>query len=216
MPLHDESPVHKPPPVHKPMSDDLPFILASASPRRLDLLKQVGLAPDDCIPADIDETPHKNELPRNLAVRLAHEKAAAVASAHPGALILAADTVVGCGRRILPKAETPTEAIDCLALLSGRRHRVYTGMALVRPDGTQQEKLVQSTVTFKTLSHQERQAYIDSGEWQGKAGGYAIQGLAAAYIRALQGSYSNVVGLPLFEVVSLLASAQYEPAQRLR
>jgi septum formation protein len=203
-------------PMCNPMNDGLSFILASASPRRLDLLKQVGLAPAECVPADIDETPHKNELPRGLAVRLAREKATAIAATHPDALVLAADTVVGCGRRILPKAETPAEAEACLALLSGRRHRVYTGMALVQPDGTLREKLVQSTVTFKTLSSQERKTYFDSGEWKGKAGGYAIQGLAAAFIQALQGSYSNVVGLPLFEVVSLLASANYQPAQRLR
>ena len=192
------------------------LILASASPRRQDLLAQAGLTPDQCIPADINEAPQKDELPRQLTARLAREKALAVAADHADALILAADTVVACGRRILPKAETENDARDCLGLLSGRRHRVFTGVALVLPDGTLREKVVQSTVTFKTLSAGEITTYIDSGEWQGKAGGYAIQGLAAVFIRSIQGSYTNVVGLPLFEVVSMLASADYGPAQQLR
>lgn len=208
-----------------PEHDDLPsqsrlilarLILASASPRRLALLQQVGFEPSACVPAHIDEAPHKAELPRALAARLAREKAIAVAVDHVSELVLAADTVVAVGRRILPKAETAEQAEQCLRLLSGRRHRVYTGMALVQPDGTVREKLVQSTVTFKTLSDRELKTYLDSGEWDGKAGGYAIQGLAAAYIRALQGSYTNVVGLPLFELVSMLASANYGPAKKLR
>lgn len=204
MPKHDASPSQP------------ELILASASPRRLDLLTQVGLAPDICVPADIDEGPQRDELPRKLAARLAIEKATAVAVSHPGALVLAADTVVGVGRRILPKAETTDDAYSCLRLLSGRRHQVHTGVALIGPDGLIREKLVISTVTFKTLSDREIATYLDHDEWQGKAGGYAIQGLAAAYIRALQGSYTNVVGLPVFEVVSMLASADYGPAQMLR
>ncbi len=204
MPEHDASP------------SEPELILASASPRRLDLLTQVGLVPDVCVPANIDERPHKDELPRKMAVRLALEKAMAVAALHPNALVLAADTVVGVGRRILPKAETADEAKSCLKQLSGRRHQVQTGVALIGPDSLIRQKLVISTVTFKTLSDREIATYLDRDEWRGKAGGYAIQGLAAAYIRALQGSYTNVVGLPVFEVVSMLASADYGPAQMLR
>ena len=209
MPEHDDSP-------SQPRLILARLILASASPRRLALLQQVGLEPSACVPADIDETPHKAELPRALATRLAREKAIAIAVDHTNDLVLAADTVVAVGRRILPKTETREQAEQCLRLLSGRRHRVFTGMALVQPDGTIREKLVQSAVTFKSLSDGERKTYLDSGEWDGKAGGYAIQGLAAAYIRALQGSYTNVVGLPLFELVSMLASANYGPAEKLR
>ncbi len=203
-------------PKHDASSGDPSFILASASPRRLDLLTQVGITPDLCTPADIDETPLKAEQPRQLAARLAREKAMAVAILRPADFILAADTVVGVGRRILPKAGNLAEAEACLKMLSGRRHQVQTGVALIRPDGSIREKLVRTNVTFKALSNREITTYLDSGEWQGKAGGYAIQGLAAAYIRALQGSYTNVVGLPIFEVVSMLASANYEPAQMLR
>lgn len=192
------------------------LILASASPRRLALLQQVGLDPAICAPADIDETPEKDELPRQLAKRLAAGKADVVAQKYPEDLVLAADTVVACGRRILPKAETEDEARDCLKLLSGRRHRVYTGVSLVTPDGHRYDRLVQSTVTFKTLSENEVATYLASREWRGKAGGYAIQGLAAVFIRQMQGSYSSVVGLPLFEVASLLASADYYPAKGLR
>lgn len=192
------------------------LILASASPRRLALLQQVGLDPAICAPADIDETPEKDELPRQLAKRLAAGKADVVAQKYPEDLVLAADTVVACGRRILPKAETEDEARDCLKLLSGRRHRVYTGVSLVTPDGHRYDRLVQSTVTFKTLSENEVATYLASREWRGKAGGYAIQGLPAVFIRQMQGSYSSVVGLPLFEVASLLASADYEPAKGLR
>ncbi len=176
------------------------LILASASPRRLELLSQIGVKPDQVVPADIDETPHTGEAPKAYAERVAAEKAAAVAKTNTGSLILAADTVVACGRRILPKAEDEQTARACLALLSGRRHRVISGISLVLADGTQTTKSVSSTVAFKRLSNTDIETYIASQEWHGKAGGYAIQGLAATYIRFLSGSYSNVVGLPLFEV----------------
>ena len=176
------------------------LVLASASPRRLELLAQIGVTPDKIVPADIDETPATGELPKNYAERMALEKAAAVAPAYPQALVLAADTVVACGRRILPKAEDEETARACLKLLSGRRHRVISGISLVLPGGRQLTKSVTSTVTFKRLSAEDTEQYIKSGEWDGKAGGYAIQGLAATYVRALSGSYSAVVGLPLFEV----------------
>ena len=176
------------------------LVLASASPRRLELLSQIGVTPDKVAPADIDETPHGGELPKNYAERMAQEKAAAVAPAHDGALVLAADTVVACGRRTLPKAEDEQTARDCLDMLSGRRHRVISGISLVLPDGRQLTKSITSTVAFKRLSLGDINRYIESGEWDGKAGGYAIQGLAATFVRQLSGSYSSVVGLPLFEV----------------
>ncbi|MCC6717124.1 MAG: septum formation protein Maf [Acetobacteraceae bacterium] len=178
------------------------LILASASPRRLALLAQIGLTPDEIIATDIDEAPLKAELPRLLALRLARAKAQA--AARPGAFILAADTVVAAGRRILPKAETEAQARACLALLSGRRHSVLTAIVLVAPDGRQAERLADSTVTFARLTPPQIEAYLASGEWHGKAGGYAIQGRAAAHIRFLSGSHSNVVGLPLFETAQLL------------
>lgn len=180
------------------------LVLASASPRRLDLLRQIGLIPGVVDPADVDETPAKGELPAPHAARLAGEKARAVAPRHPGRFILAADTVVACGRRILPKAEDERTARRCLALLSGRRHRVHGGLALLSPDGKLHTRTVTTIVTFKSLDHGEAEAYIASGEWHGKAGGYAIQGLAASLVRHLNGSYSNVVGLPLFETAQLL------------
>jgi len=180
------------------------LVLASASPRRVELLRQIGLEPAAIDPADIDETPLKAELPARHAARLAAAKARTVAARHVGALVLAADTVVACGRRILPKAETEGTARACLTLLSGRRHRVFGGVALLGPDGRLLERLVQSEVTFKVLSAREIDAYLSSGEWHGKAGGYAIQGLAAAFVRKIGGSYSNIVGLPLFEVAGLL------------
>ena len=185
------------------------LVLASASPRRLDLLRQIGIVPDIIDPADIDETPKKGELPPAHVVRLAEEKARAVAPRHPGAFVLAADTVVACGRRILPKAEDEATARACLAMLSGRRHRVYGGVALIAPDGEIAIRRVLSMVAFKRLSAAEVEAYIASGEWQGKAGGYAIQGHAAALISWISGSYSNVVGLPLFETAQLLAGRGY-------
>jgi len=180
------------------------LILASASPRRLDLLRQAGIEPAQVVPADIDETPLKAETPDKHALRLAIEKAKAVAPAHPGAFVLAADTVVGCGRRILPKAEDEATAARCLDLISGRRHRVLGGIALIAPDGRMATRLVESAVIFKRLSHAEIKNYLASGEWHGKAGGYAIQGRAAAYIRFMSGSYSNVVGLSLYDVHQML------------
>ena len=187
------------------------LILASASPRRLSLLRQIGVEPDAVHAADLDETPLKGELARLHALRLAREKAEAVAAAHSDALVLGADTVVACGRRILPKAETEAEARACLALLSGRAHRVYTAIHLVAP-ARAVSRISETRVTFKRLSDEEITAYLASGEWQGKAGGYAIQGRAALFVRALSGSHSAVVGLPLFEVGQLLAGAGYSPA----
>jgi septum formation protein len=184
-----------------------PLVLASASPRRLDLLRQVGLEPAEIDPADIDESPGAGELPRAYAVRMARAKLAAVACRHRGAIVLAADSVVACGRRILPKAETEAEARACLALLSGRRHRVLGGLAVARPDGTVRTRLVETVVRFKRLEAAEIDDYLQSGEWRGKAGGYAIQGRAARFVASLSGSYSNVVGLPLFETVGLLKAA---------
>ena len=183
------------------------LILASASPRRLDLLAQIGVVPDDARAPEIDETPQRHELPRPLALRLARAKAASVAA--PGAVVLAADTVVAAGRRILPKAEREDEARACLALLSGRRHRVLTAVVLRAPDGRQAERVVESAVTFARLSAPQTEAYLASGEWRGKAGGYAIQGRIAAHVRALSGSYSGVVGLPLFETAQLLRGLGY-------
>ncbi len=184
-----------------------PLVLASASPRRVDLLAQIGIQPDEILPADIDETPLRRELPRALAGRLARAKAAAVQALRPGAFVLAADTVVACGRRALPKAETESQAAACLDLLSGRAHRVLGGVALALPDGRMLERLVVTNVTFKRFDRREMTAYLASGEWRGKAGGYAIQGLAAALVRQISGSYSNVVGLPLYETAALLQGA---------
>ncbi len=180
------------------------LILASASPRRRDLLASVGVAPDEVRPADIDETPRKGELPRPYALRLAREKAAAVAE--PGALVLAADTVVSAGRRILGKPEDEAEAHAFLTLLSGRRHRVATGVALRLAD-REWTRLVETQVKIKRLSDAEISAYLRSGEWRGKAGGYAIQGIAAGFVPSINGSYTNVVGLPLAETANLLAGA---------
>ena len=180
------------------------LILASASPRRLALLEQIGVRPDAVHAADLDETPLKGELPRTHAQRLAREKAEVVARLEPDALVLAADTVVACGRRILPKAETEADARACLALLSGRAHRVYTALALLGPDGKRAERVNETRVAFKRLSLSETEDYIAGGEWRGKAGGYAIQGHAGAFVRLLTGSYSGVVGLPLFETAALL------------
>jgi septum formation protein len=181
-----------------------PLVLASASPRRLDLLRQVGLEPVAVDPADIDETPHSSELPRAYALRMAKAKLEAVACRHPGVVVLAADSVVACGRRILPKAETELQALSCLGLLSGRRHRVLGGIAVRRRDGGVRARLVETQVRFKRLEAVEIDDYLKSGEWRGKAGGYAIQGRAARFVSFLSGSYSNVVGLPLFETVALL------------
>ncbi|MGQ9371901.1 Maf family protein, partial [Azospirillum sp. A39] len=190
------------------------LVLASASPRRVDLLRQIGVIPDAVDPADIDESPLPRELPPRHAARLAAAKAQAVAARHPGAWVLAADTVVAAGRRILPKAESEPQARACLGLLSGRRHRVYGGVALVAPasdgqPGRTLERVVRTDVAFKALAAEEVESYVASGEWHGKAGGYAIQGRAAAYVRWIGGSYSNVVGLPLFEVAGLLRGSGF-------
>ncbi|KQY32737.1 septum formation inhibitor Maf [Caulobacter sp. Root1455] len=186
-----------------------PLVLASASPRRLDLLAQVGVAPDRVDPADIDETPLRDETPRRHALRLAVEKARAVASRSPGAIVLAADTVVAVGRRILPKAETPEQAADCLKLLSGRNHKVLTGVAAIAPDGREASRLVETRVQFKHLSDQEQADYLAGGEWNGKAGGYGVQGVAGGFIIDLHGSYTSVVGLPLYETLNLLTGLGY-------
>jgi len=186
-----------------------PLILASASPRRLQLLEQIGIVPARVIPADIDETPLPNELPRAQAKRLAELKADAIAADNPDSFILAADTVVGCGRRILPKAENEAEARKCLKLLSGRRHRVYGGVCLIAPDGRRTLKVVQTAVVFKSLSEGDIKTYIASDEWRDKAGAYGIQGKAAVFVRQIVGSYSNVVGLPLFETNGMLKGLGY-------
>ncbi|MBO6729152.1 MAG: septum formation protein Maf [Maricaulis sp.] len=184
------------------------LILASASPRRRDLLRQAGLEPDCIEPTHIDESEIPGELPGPLALRLAQEKAAAHAGAADG-FVLAADTVVGVGRRVLPKTETEDEARRCLELMSGRSHRVYTGIAVKAPDGQLTSRLVETRVKFKRLSEPEILAYLASGEWQGKAGGYAIQGMAGGYIINLIGSFTGVVGLPLYETINLLTGAGF-------
>jgi septum formation protein len=181
------------------------LVLASASPRRLELLAQIACPPDLVDPADLDETPLPRERPHDLALRLATAKARAIAARHPGAFVLGADTVVACGRRILPKPEDEAAARRCLGLLSGRRHRVHGAIALVTPAGKTATRHVESAVIFKRLAAQEIEDYLGSREWHGKAGGYAIQGLAARFVRYLGGSYSNVVGLPLYETAQLLA-----------
>ncbi len=183
------------------------LILASASPRRLELLARIGVAPDAILPAEIDETPLKGELPVRYARRMAAAKAAACAEA--GALILAADTVVAAGRRILPKAETEAEARAALIMLSGRRHRVHSAVTLIGMEGKARHRLSSSIVAFKRLSAAELDDYLASGEWRGKAGGYAIQGRAEALVRSVSGSHSGVVGLPLFETRALLRAAGY-------
>ncbi len=182
------------------------FVLASGSPRRLGLLNQAGIEPDALRPADVDETPKRGELPRACANRLARAKAdAALKSVQlddelRGAFILAADTVVAVGRRILPKANLVDEASQCLRLLSGRNHRVYTAICLVTPKEAFRQRLVETRVRFKRLSEDDIQAYIGSGEWRGKAGGYAVQGIAGSFVVKMVGSYTNVVGLPLYEI----------------
>ncbi|WP_119421401.1 Maf family protein [Desertibaculum subflavum] len=193
-----------------------PLVLASASPRRLELLRQIGLDPDAVVPAEIDETPKPRELPAKYVLRLAEAKAAAVARARPGAFVLAADTAVACGRRILPKAEDEATAARCLDLLSGRRHRVMTGIAVVTPAGLKRSRVVTSAVRFKLLGPAEKRAYLATGEWHGKAGGYAIQGHAARLIPWIEGSYSNVVGLPLAEAADLLAGLGFMPKEAER
>lgn len=185
----------------------LRLILASASPRRRELLSRLGLAPDTIVAADIDETPAQGELPRDYARRMAREKALAIRE--QGAHVLAGDTVVACGRRILPKAEDEATARECLVLLSGRRHRVLSAIALKAPDGSLRERLSETIVRFKPLGAEEIEHYIAGGEWHGKAGGYAIQGSAEGLIAWIGGSHSGVVGLPLFETRALLKVAGF-------
>jgi septum formation protein len=180
------------------------LILASGSPRRLDLLRQIGIEPAVIDPADLDEAALRGETPRLLALRLARDKAAAVAKRHPGAYVIAADTVVAVGRRVLGKAETEAEARVCLDLLSGRAHRVETAVAVIAPTGQAAQRLVESRVHFKRLTPREISRYLDGGEWRGKAGGYAIQGRAGAFVLSLEGSYTAIVGLPLYETLCLL------------
>ena len=195
------------------MNDQVKLVLASGSPRRLALLNQAGIEPDLLMPADVDETPERGELPRRLAQRLSQEKAKLVAGrakeAEMNALVLAADTVVAVGRRILPKPDLVDEAEACLRLLSGRTHRVYTGVCLIDPRGRTATRLVETRVRFKRLAEEDIEAYLASGEWRGKAGGYAVQGLAGSFVVKLVGSYTNVVGLPLYETVTLLAGEGY-------
>ncbi|MGJ3231337.1 MAG: Maf family protein [Oceanicaulis sp.] len=184
-----------------------PLVLASASPRRRDLLAQIGAPPDRIAPADIDETERPGETPRALALRLAQDKLAA--ADHPGCFVLASDTVVGVGRRILPKTETREAAEACLRLMSGRNHRVHTGVAVRSPDGREASRVVVTRVAMKRLDDAEIRAYLDSGEWKGKAGGYGVQGRAGAYIENLIGSYTGVVGLPVYETRQLLVGLGY-------
>jgi septum formation protein len=185
------------------------LVLASASPRRLALLRQIAIEPDIVDPADIDEAPLPRELPAAHVMRLAGGKAEAVRARHPDAFVLAADTVVACGRRILGKPADEAAARGFMTLLSGRRHRVYGGICLIGPDGAARTRRVVSQISFKRLSEMEVAAYLATGEWRGKAGGYAIQGRAAAFVSFVSGSYSNVVGLPLFETAQLLTGLGY-------
>jgi septum formation protein len=185
------------------------LVLASASPRRLDLLARIGVVPDAIVPADIDESVLRGELPRDHALRLAREKAEAVAARHPDALVLSADTVVAVGRRILPKVEDEATLRACMKLLSGRRHRVLTGVALAAPGQALRTRLGETTIAMKRLSDEEIDYYASHGEWRGKAGGYALQGYGEVYVRHIAGSYSNVVGLPLAETRLLLKATGY-------
>ena len=185
------------------------LILASASPRRLDLLARIGVVPDEVVPADIDESVPKGELPRDHALRLASEKAAAVAATRPDDIVLAADTVVAVGRRILPKVEDEATLRACMRLLSGRRHRVMTGVALAAAGQPMRTRLVETMIAMKALSREEIDHYAAHGEWRGKAGGYALQGYGEVYVRHIAGSYSNVVGLPLAETRNVLKAAGY-------
>lgn len=187
------------------------LVLASASPRRRDLLAQIGLVPAQVLAPDVSERPMRGEPPGALAVRLAREKAAVGARVAAGAFVLACDTVVARGRRVLPKAEDAATARACLDLLSGAAHRVHGGIAVVTPEGRAVSRLVETRVVFKRLAREEIEAYLASGEWHGKAGGYAIQGRAGAFVRHLSGSYFNVVGLPLYETLTLLRGVGFCP-----
>jgi len=202
-------------PAQSPPAGGARLVLASASPRRLALLQQAGIEPDALLPADVDETPRKSETPRELARRLARDKLAAAGDVARRrddmreAYLVSADTVVAVGRRVLPKAELADEAADCLRLLSGRQHRVYTAVCILSPKGNRRERVVETRVRFKRLSGREIEAYLASQEWRGKAGGYAIQGLAGAFVVKLVGSHSAVIGLPLYETLSLLEGEGY-------
>ena len=191
----------------RPLVPTLPFILASASPRRLDLLARLDLVPDAIVPADIDESVRASELPRDHAARLSQEKAQAVAALHPHAIVLAADTVVAVGRRILPKVDDEVTLRKCMALLSGRRHRVLTGVAIMAPGGAMRSRVVETMIAMKRLSLSEIDHYASLDEWRGKAGGYALQGYGEVYVRHIAGSWSNVVGLPLAETRVMLQAA---------
>ena len=188
-----------------------PLVLASASPRRLELLRQVGVEPDEVLAAEVDESPLKKETPRRLAERLAREKARAVAALRPGAYVLAADTVVAVGRRLLEKAGDEQEARRFLELLSGRAHRVLTGVTVLAPDGREAGRVSDSRLHFKRLTPAEVDGYVASGEWRGKAGGYGVQGRAGGFVLDLHGSYSGVVGLPLYETLCLLEGLGWRP-----
>ncbi|HZZ67378.1 MAG TPA: nucleoside triphosphate pyrophosphatase [Phenylobacterium sp.] len=185
------------------------LVLASASPRRLELLRQIGLEPNEVDAADVDESPLKDETPRRLAQRLAIDKAVAVATRHGESYVLAADTVVALGRRVLPKAASADEVGACLKLLSGRAHRVLTGLCVIAPGARRAQRLVESRVHFKRLTPADIERYLSSGEGLGKAGGYGVQGRAGAFVTTLQGSYSGVVGLPLYETANLLGGLGY-------
>jgi septum formation protein len=185
------------------------LILASSSPRRLELLSQIGIVPDEILPADIDETPLGGEKPKDLALRLAKGKALKVHETRPGAFILAADTVVACGRRILGKPEDETEARQFLSLLSGRRHAVISGLCVIGPGGRLRARACESKVAFRPLTKADIDAYIEGGDWKGKAGGYGIQGYAATFVKFLSGSYSNVMGLSLYDAMQMLTATGY-------
>ncbi len=197
------------------MDDDVKLILASGSPRRVELLDQIGVKPDRLMPMDLDESPGKSEHPKSLARRLAGDKAKAARKAIKNdpqwgnSFILAADTVVSVGRRILPKADMIEDANNALHLLSGRNHRVYSGVCIITPDGSLRQKVVETRLRFKRIPKAEIERYLDSGEWRGKAGAYAIQGIAGSFVVKLVGSYSNVVGLPLYETSNLLIGEGY-------
>lgn len=187
-----------------------PLILASSSPRRLELLSQIGITPDEVIAADIDETILKNELPRALALRLAKGKAEKIAAAHPDTYVLAADTVVAVGRRILDKPKDAADARKALTLLSGRRHKVYGGICVIAPGGAHKLVVCETTVSFRRLDEQDITDYVASGDWEGKAGSYAIQGIASTFVKFLSGSYSNVIGLSLYDTMRILTSLGYK------
>ncbi len=185
------------------------LVLASASPRRKDLLKQIGIVPDLIDPSDINEDPKKGELPRPYALRMALEKAEVAKAKHPGCFIITSDCVVAVGRRILPKADTEAQARECWDLLPGRSNKVITSVCLVAPDGTMRTKIATSTVTFRQITPQEKEAYIATRDWEGKAGGYAIQHTAGIFMKSMKGNISTVIGLPVYETAALLRAAGY-------